>query len=635
MTYRDASNLYLRLMNYQTLIISGLLSLILMESNAQFVEYQETAGIHHFSRHQALMGGGAAFFDFDQDGDDDLYLTAGQDTDHFYINQGDGTFLRDTTAGFALTDEYYTTGVIAGDIDNDGFRDLFVTTWGNTNLEFAKNLLFHNEGDGTFREIWTHEEPEDLAFAMGATFLDYNLDGLLDIYVINYVERPEFVYDEDDNVIGFNHDCFSNTFYKNIGGGQFLRYTDETGLGDTGCALAVTASDYDNDNLPDIYIANDFGPFIQPNKLYRNKISGSFQNVSVSTKANVAMYGMGISIGDYDKDLDLDYYVTNFGRNVLLQNQDGVTFEDVTASAGIEDTWSLQDSLMAIGWGTAFFDADNDTDLDLYISNGYVPSPPFLPSQISQNDRFYLNNDDGTFSDATSAWGITNTFVSRGMAYSDIDNDGDLDVMSVVLNVPPALGTWETHLYQNTTDDLKNWTQLSLAGVTVNRDAFGSKIYLYAGGQILIREVSGGASHASHHSSRIHFGLDTLSRIDSIRIIWTGNKRVQTIHDPPINQILHITEDTLISSTEDISRWYEVIIYPVPASRELRFGSASGNLRIQQALLMDMQGRQRVMVKGTDLTSLQLPELEDGTFVLMLVTVEGIHYKKLVIHQSR
>jgi hypothetical protein len=136
---------------------------------------------------------------------------------------------------------------------------------------------------------------------MGATFIDFNLDGLLDIYVINYVKRQEFIYDEDDNIVGFNHECFANAFYKNTGNGQFMRWTAQSGLGDTGCALAVTASDYDNDNLLDIYIAND--TTIQPNKLYRNINADWFQNVNVATKANVAMYGMGIAIGDYDRIL--------------------------------------------------------------------------------------------------------------------------------------------------------------------------------------------------------------------------------------------------------------------------------------------------------------------------------------------
>ncbi len=626
-------------MKIQTIFsVLAILCQALSSGIAQFVESHEIVGIDHFSRQNALMGGGAAFFDCDRDGDEDLYLTAGQDIDHFYVNNGDGTFRRDTAAGFSLTGQYYTTGVIAGDIDNDGYKDLFVSTWGSTSQEFAKNLLFYNNGDGTFTEIWALQNPEDLAFSMGATFIDFDLDGLLDIYVINYVKRPEFIYDEDDNIVGFNHECFANALYKNLGGGQFIQWTSQSGLGDTGCALAVTATDYDNDNLLDIYIANDFGPFIQPNKLYRNIGGDWFQNVSESTKANEAMYGMGIAIGDYDNDLDLDYYVTNFGRNVLLENQNGVFFEDVTTAAGVEDTWSnLLDSLMAIGWGTAFFDADNDTDLDLYISNGYVPSPDFLQSQFFQNDRLYLNDSDGTFSNQTDAWGVNNPFVSRGMAYCDYDNDGDLDVISVVLNVPPALGTWRTVLYQNMTNDTKHWMQLQLEGVSVNRDAYGSKVYLYAGDQILMREVSGGASHASHHSTRVHFGLDTISVVDSIRIIWTGGRRIQTLYSPSINQILPVVEDTLISASEYpfLAITDLISVFPNPASQTINYQLHDSNLHVQSILLIDMHGRVRIVFGSPETNLLTLPDLESGVYLLQFITSQGTGMKKLMVDNDR
>ena len=271
---------------------------------------------------------------------------------------------------------------------------------------------------------------------MGATFLDYNLDGLLDIYVINYVEAVNFIQDPLGNITGFDHECYRNTMYLNLGNGDFQEKSQSLNLIDQGCALAVAATDFDLDNDLDIYIANDFGPFIQANHLFRNEYPNAvFQNVGSSLNAATPMYGMGLALGDIDFDLDMDYYITNFGKNQLLRN-DLTGFTDITDQAKVGDEWVVEGESLAIGWGTAFLDFDNDTDLDLYVANGFVPSPEFLPSTFNMNDQLYRCEENLTYSKVGVEYGIENPHVSRGMAYSDYDNDGDLDILSVVLNVP-------------------------------------------------------------------------------------------------------------------------------------------------------------------------------------------------------
>ena len=545
-----------------------------VQTDTHFIEYNTEAGINHIVTHNNFMGGGAAFFDANNDGYDDVYITSGFGMDHFYVNNGDGTFSnKNIEAGLSFTDSLYTMGVIAGDIDNDGWKDLFVTTNRTISGAPAKNLLLYNNGDGTFEDIWT-DALDEKVFSIGATFMDYNLDGLLDIYVVNYVKSIGFLEDDNGVITGFDHECYENHFYKNLGDGNFQEIGEWLGLDDEGCALAVTATDFDMDNDMDIYIANDFGEFIIPNRLYEN-VNSSFEDVSESTESNLPMYGMGIAIGDIDNDLDLDYYVTNFGKNRLISNEENV-FEDVTDICGVGNEWiDDTETNLTVGWGSSFADIDNDKDLDLYVANGYVPSPSFLPSSLFMNDILYVNEGNMTFTEADSTYGITNRNVSRGMTHSDYDNDGDIDYLSVVLNVPVNNPGWYTVLYKNEIGNQKNWFQVTLEGIDVNRDAYGSKVYIHAGEETYIRELNGGASHCSHLSSKLHFGLDDITMVDSVTVIWTGGRRTQVAYDFEANQHIHIVEDTTITpliltaNTDVKLDQNDFNIFPNPAQEQI------------------------------------------------------------------
>ncbi len=327
----------------------------------------------------------------------------------------------------------------------------------------------------------------------------------------------------------------------------------------------------------DLYIANDFGEWIEPNKLYRNNYpNDNFTEIGEATGSALQMYGMGIAIGDIDQDLDFDYYVTNFGRNELIRN-DGGTFTNITEECGAADQWVVTDTSLAIGWGTAFLDIDNDTDLDLYVANGYVPGPDFIPSTFWMNDKLFLNEGELPFADVGEAYGITNPYVSRGMAYSDFDNDGDLDILTVVLNGPANTEGWATLLYRNEMGNQNNWLEIKLEGIDANRDAYGSKVIVYANDKALLREVDGGSSHASHSSSRLHFGLGDATTVDSIEVIWTGGLRTQMVYENGINQMLHIVEDTTIAtivSTFELSaddQLSNIVMAPNPATDQVTF----------------------------------------------------------------
>ncbi len=507
-----------------------------------FEDISEQAGIDFLYREVAGLGGGVAFVDYDNDGDEDLFITGGEEAGRFYRNEGAGTYSDQTnTAGLHITNLYYTTGVVAGDLDNDGYRDLFVTTWYGESLQDfeARNLLFHNNGDGTFTEMGQFAGILEGAISMGSTLLDIDQDGYLDIYVTNYVEESGFLYNEIGQVIGFDHTCYPNFFYHNNGDGTFTERAQELGIDDSGCGFAAVGTDYNQDGQIDLYVANDFGEWLPNNALFENEGNTAFLDVSIPSGADLGLYGMGIAQGDYDHDQDLDIYVTNIGRNVLLKNNGDGTYSDQTTLAGVENIFSV-DTALATGWGTLFMDYDHDTYEDLFVANGLIPTASFIPTSIIDPNKAYHNNGDGSFADLSDSLGFNDSDRGRGLAYSDIDLDGDLDLCLIIIEGSGDLEA-KVRLYRNNTENDHNWLQVKLTGTTSNRDAIGSTVWLYADDLVLMREISGGSSHCSHSSIIAHFGLGEHETVDSLRIDWIGGSS-EIILTPTINQVLSVTQ---------------------------------------------------------------------------------------------
>lgn len=519
----------------------------------QYAEKAQLAGLDHFYLNTELMGGGIAWFDYDNDGWEDMWITGGVLRDKLFRNKGDGTFSESgISAGLGVTTSVTTHGVVTGDIDNDGDRDVFVTT----SVGFH-NLLFLNNGNGTFQDISVAAKvAQDSVQSMTAAFGDLNLDGYLDIYVGNYVQDAGVLFDSiTGQPNGFDHTCFPNFFYLNNGPDPvngaiiFSEVNPFLGLQDTGCALATVFTDFDNDHDPDILVANDFGEWVVPNQLYRNEYPAQqVTNISQSSGLNAEMYGMGIAIGDYDQDMDLDYYITNIGRNGLFQNQSNGTFVDVTTAAGVEDIDAMP--LLTVGWGTIFADMDNDTDLDLLVTNGHVPALPFIDNNFRNPDRFFLNVGNGTFVEKGALFGVRDTSRGRGSAAADYDQDGDLDYLVVPVNEVTLNDSIENvRLYQNELSGSNNWLQVKLIGVRNNRDGYGAHIKIILTNRSWIHEVTGGSSHGSQNSSIAHFGLGTEPDVDSLVVIWPGGaEQVLTSISP--NQLITVIEDTSLTSEQ-------------------------------------------------------------------------------------
>jgi len=596
-----------------------------------FTQAQEGAGIDHVYEQRLFTGGGCAFADINNDGYDDLYITGGAGSDKLYLNNQDGTFEDISfTSRIIGTANYYTSGVNVGDFDNDGHVDFFVSTMTNFEGRLAKNLLFQNLGNNTFRETWTISTPVDDVWSIGSVLLDYDSDGDLDIYVYNYIEESVLVKDDEGNTIDFDHQCYSNRMYENQGDFLFEEVTADLGLVEGGCGLAAIATDIDNDGDIDIYLGNDFGLEIEPNRLYRNDFleSGKFTEISQSIGLRKDIYCMGIAIGDIDCDADSDLYMTNYGRNVMLKNNGG-QYADITDSAGVGNIWIKEDSTLAVSWGTILADVDNDMDLDLYVANGFAPSSLILPTEFLDSDHLYLNDGNGIFSEEEIISVKNNPYTCRGTAYSDYDRDGDIDIVTVVYDRPANGGGGKCILYENN-GNINNWVSIKLEGLVCNRDAIGAKIRLHFGDKILIREIEGGASHTSKNSMFAHIGIGSVDQIDSIVIIWPGSFIPQTEVSVPINAYTKIIQDSsyLKLSTATSNSWVSgLTIAPNPTSDFLHIYSES---EVTNLTIMSINGTILKRYKERNINFIDLSALDSGVYLLRIKTKRGVITRKVV-----
>ena len=477
-------------------------------------------------------GTGVAIFDYDNDGWPDIFIVNGTTlegfpagktpTNHLYRNNHDGTFT-DVTAVSGLAGTGWGQGACVGDYDNDGWEDLYITYYG-------KNRLYHNN-KGVFTEVGDKAgvAGSGKAWGSGCAFVDYDRDGRLDLVVANYVdfdlssapapgERPSCIWKGAPVMCGPRGlPGAKNILYHNLGNGTFEDVTTKAHIDRTDghYSLSISTLDYDDDGWPDIYVACDSTPSI----LYRNNQDGTFTDVAVTAGAAFnedgrEQAGMGSTIGDFDGDGRLDIFKTNFSddTSTLYHNNGDGTFTDATFSAG------LGLHTQYLGWGTMFFDFDNDGWPDLILANGHVypeVDKYHLGSNYAEPRILYHNNGNGTFTDisANAGSGITTVASSRGVAIGDLWNNGQLSVVVTNMNAKPSL-------LVNQIRSTNHWIDLKLIGTHSNRDAIGARITAKAGKRVWVDEVRSGSSYNSNSDMRIHFGLGSISKFDSFQIRW-------------------------------------------------------------------------------------------------------------------
>ncbi len=538
---------------YNTVAIADQIFLDVTESaGIKFVHTDGRSGVRLFNE---FLGSGGGFFDYDGDGDLDIYLVNGAiqieasngKTPHnvLYRNNGDGSFT-DVTESAGVGSKSYGVGATVGDYDNDGDTDLYVTN-------FGEDQLYQNNGDGTFTDVTKQVGVGNLNWGTSCAFADVDNDGYLDLYVANYA-----VYDPKKDIRceerGVHVYCgphaypaVHDTFYKNNGDGTFIdvsvlfRPPDMLPMH----GLGVTFGDYDGDGDLDIYVANDQ----DPNFLFQNEGKGKFLEVALISGVcyndmGKEEAGMGTDFGDYNNDGKFDLTVSNYQTetNTLYHNHDSSFFVDNTIPSGIAEITHGY-----LGWGIKFFDYDNDGYQDIFVANGHLmDNISVLEKHVSypQRNLLFRNLGDGTFANVMpETGGLALNKVSRGAAIGDYDNDGDLDILVTNCNERPDL-------LQNTVGNQNNWVQIQVVGEKSNRSGIGAKVKVVTGDHVQYREVQSGGSYLSFHDLRVHFGVENAERIDLLEVRWATGE-IDSGTNLSVNQRYLVVEGREIVSIEE------------------------------------------------------------------------------------
>ena len=507
-------------------------------------------------------GSGAAFIDYDNDGWQDIFLASGTrldglppnvtSTNRLYRNSGNGKF-SDVTERAGLVRTGWAQGVCVGDYENDGFDDIFVSTYG-------KNTLYHNNGTGTFREVAEKAGVSNnrTRWGSGCAFLDYDRDGYLDLFVASYIDLDLKTAPLPETgpclYKGVTVACGPpgltggiNMLFHNEGNGTFTDVSEKSGITKTNgtYGLGVLTGDFDNDGWSDIYVANDSAPAA----LYHNNKNGTFTDIGIEAGCAFSIdgkpqAGMGVSAGDYDRDGWLDIFKTNFSGDTssLYHNTGKGTFDDATFSAGmgLNTRW--------LGWGCGFVDVDNDSWSDIFLVNGHVyPEVERLTSEAgyAQTKVLYHNLGNGRFADVSDKVGepVKKPNASRAAAFGDYDNDGDVDVLINSVNALPEL-------LRADSSNQNNWLTIKTIGVKSNRNGIGVRIKCVTEDGSQIDEVRSGGSYYSQNDLRVHFGLGKNQLVKILELHWPSGQ-VDTLKNVTANQIITVKEKTGIMKRSD------------------------------------------------------------------------------------
>ena len=504
------------------------------EDNGEFIQrispdnginFIHTVGDHHMDNLVETVGGGAVFLDYDQDGYMDLYMSNGSyteglsegehdgsvHTNQLFRNMQDGTFI-DVTKKAGVGDTGYGMGMTAGDINNDGYPEIYITN-------FGPNVLYMNNGDGTFTDISEKAGVAGAETSVGAVWFDYDNDGLLDLYVGNYIKYdPEYgyFYAPDGFPGPMAYDGQLDNLYHNLGDNKFEDVTEAMGITNPdGRAMGVGAADFDGDGWVDIFVANDH----MVNNIYHNLEGKGFVDHGTKTgmafnQAGEATISMSVDFADYN------------GDGLIYQNQGGGVFRDMAYPSGISMA-----AAQHVGWSSSFIDFDNDGRVDLFKANGE------LKHLYGQEDQIFKNMDGEKFVDVSTDLGdyFQEENVGRGACFGDYDNDGDLDGYVVTLN---GMGSF----LRNNRGNENNWITFQLVGTESNRDAIGALIKISAGNKEQVATRRSTTGYLSQNDPRIHFGIGDAETLEFVEVKWPSGK-IQRLENLGINQIHTITEE--------------------------------------------------------------------------------------------
>jgi hypothetical protein len=504
------------------------------------IEFKHGFGDFDLTNIVEATGAGAVFFDYNNDGYPDIYLLngawdpgvndnrgrqlKGALSNSLYRNDGDGTFT-DVTDEAGVGDRGVSYGASAADFDRDGDLDLYV-------LNYGPNVFYLNNGDGGFTDISKTTGLADPRFSLSAPWLDYDNDGDLDVYVANYLEYDDgkfrSYYAADGYPGPLSYSAQADALYRNNGNGTFTEVSKEAGIsGANGRAMSATAADINNDGWIDIYVAND----ATENFYYENTGKGTFVEKGLFYGLSFGEYGQGVSsmgpaLADIDRNGFLDVFIPDMGFTSLLMNL-GEFFEDRTNQSKVAMACGQY-----TGWAGLLFDYDNDGYVDIFVANG---NPHH---EYAEEDVLLRNNGEGVFSDVSKDSGdyFATKWVGRGASYADYDNDGDLDLLVVNLNS-------EARLLRNDGGNNNNWISVEAKLAEPETDAVGARVTVTTGSLRQIEDVIPVRGYLSQVDSRLHFGLGKAEKADSVEIRWS-NGQVQRLENVKANQFLKVVQET-------------------------------------------------------------------------------------------
>jgi len=482
-------------------------------------------------------GGGAAFLDFDQDGYIDIYACSGtwlegvsksqkpseMPGNHLYRNMGNGTF-EDVTKKAGVSGPWYSMGAVAGDFNNDGYPDLFISNYG-------PNVLLKNNRNGSFTDVTKRANiAGGNECSVGAVWADYDNDSFLDLYVGNYLAfdpNYKYYYAPDGFPGPMAYDAQKDILYHNKGDGTFEDVTEKMGITDIdGRAMGVGAADYDEDGFIDVFVANDHTlNYLWHNEGGKGFVDKGTMSGTAFSQGGEATVSMSVDFADYNNDGLLDLFVSDDTYCSLYENLGNGIFSDKGVSSNI----SMQ-AAQFVGWSSSFLDYDNDGDQDIFKTNGA------LKHLYGQEDQLFENEGNGIFKDVSLELGkyFSEEHVGRGASIGDYDNDGDLDIFIVNLN---SLAVF----LRNNKGNQNNWLLLDLEGTTSNREGIGARVKITSGGKTQIAQKKTTTGYLSQNDPRIHFGLARNEIVERIEIKWPSGK-IQVLENVKANQILEVKE---------------------------------------------------------------------------------------------